>query len=132
MFQALKKIFRTPDVRKKIFFTLFMILVVRLLSNIPIWGINRTYLEQFVESDLGQSLNFFNMISGNSFSSMSLFALGITPYITASIMIQLLSVVIPSLEQLQKDGKSGQDKIQRINYVVAVILSVLEGFLMSW
>lgn len=126
------KALKNKEVRKKILFTLFMILIVRLLSTIPIWGINRDYLEAFVASDLGQSLGFFNMISGNSFSRMSLFALGITPYITASIMIQLLAVVIPSLEQLQKDGKSGQDKIQKINYILAAVLSLFEGFLMSW
>ena len=125
------KALKSKEVKNKILFTLFMILIIRLLSNIPIWGINRDYLEKFIESDMGQALGFFNMISGNSFSSMSIFALGITPYISASIMIQLLDVVFPRLAELQKDGKSGQDKIERINYILALILTTVEGFLMA-
>lgn len=132
MVKTLKQIMKTKEIRNKLVFTLLMIFIIRLLSNIPIWGINRDYLAEFISGEMGQALGFFNMISGNSFSSMSLFALGITPYITASIIIQLLSVVFPALEEMQKDGKSGQDKIEKINYIVAFVLSLVEGFLMAW
>ena len=105
MLQTFRKAFQIDDIRKKILYTLAMIFVVRLGSQLPTPGVNPTYIKQFFESVSGDTFNFFNAFTGGSFETMSIFALSITPYITSSIIIQLLTIAIPKLEEMQKDGE---------------------------
>ena len=103
MFETVRNAFKVKDLRKKIIFTLFILIVVRLGCQIPIPGVNSELIsEWFSQND---SLDFFNQLTGGSFEKMSIFALNITPYITASIILQLLTIAIPRLEELHKDGE---------------------------
>lgn len=114
------------SLKKKIIFTLFILFIIQILSNIPAPGINREVLKTFLDSETSNAFSLFTMFSGNAFSQMSIFVIGITPYISASIVMQLLRVIIPSLEELAKDGKTGQDKYKKITYIVAGILAVIQ------
>ena len=111
MLQTFRKAFQIDDIRKKILYTLAMIFVVRLGSQLPTPGVNPTYIKQFFESVSGDTFNFFNAFTGGSFETMSIFALSITPYITSSIIIQLLTIAIPKLEEMAGEGwRDGKGK----------------------
>ena len=127
MFKNLINAFKIPDVRKKIFFTLLMVVVVRLGCQIPTPGINMEYISLLLSSLNGSAFNFFNVLTGGSLSSMSIFALNISPYITASIIIQLLTIAIPALEEMSKDGEDGKKKINKITRYVTVGLAFLQA-----
>ena len=127
MLQTFRKAFQIDDIRKKILYTLAMIFVVRLGSQLPTPGVNPTYIKQFFESVSGDTFNFFNAFTGGSFETMSIFALSITPYITSSIIIQLLTIAIPKLEEMQKDGEDGRKKIATMTRYVTVILALIES-----
>ncbi len=102
--ETLTKAWKVPDIRKKIIFTFLMLIVFRIGSNIPVPGIDREILNQtFADSGNGL-IDLFNLFSGGSFANMTIFALSITPYITASIIIQLLTIAIPALENVAKEG----------------------------
>lgn len=117
-----------PELRKRVFFTLFMLLVYRMGVQIPTPGINGDALSAFFDQHAGTIFGMFNMFSGGALENFSIFALGIMPYISASIIIQLLTVVVPQLEALAKEGEAGQrKKTQYIRYFT-IILAVIQGF----
>jgi preprotein translocase subunit SecY len=127
-FQALANIFRIPDLRKRLLFTLAMLGVYRIGAHIPTPGINTDVVRQMFDNNQGSALGLFNMFSGGNFRSMTIFALGIMPYITASIILQLLTVVWPYLERLQKEGELGRKKITQYTRYLTVMLSIIQGF----
>ena len=112
MLRTLGRAFRSSDVRPRIFYTLLILVLVRVGSLIPIPGIDNSYFNTIL-SNLGEgSLNFINSFTGGAFSQLSLFALGITPYITASIIMQLLTIAFPRIEEIQREGEDGRKRIQ--------------------
>ena len=102
MFKTVRRAFQIEDIRKKIFYTFMMLVVVRLGSQLPTPGVNPDYIKNFFAQNTGDAFNFFNAFTGGSFEQMSVFALSITPYITSSIIIQLLTIAIPKLEEMQR------------------------------
>ena len=131
MLQTFRKAFQIEDIRKKILYTFAMLFVVRLGSQLPTPGVNPTYIQQFFASQTGDTFNFFNAFTGGSFETMSIFALSITPYITSSIIMQLLTIAIPKLEEMQKDGEDGRKKIATITRYVTVALALVESTAMA-
>lgn len=129
MLQTIRNVWKVKDLRHKILFTVLMLLVVRLGSQIPLPNINRELFSGFFAQ--GDAWDFFNMITGGSMEQMSLFALNITPYITASIIIQLLAVAVPRLEEIRKDGEEGKKKIEKYTRIVAVVLSLVQAIAMA-
>jgi len=120
-----------PDLRKRVFFTLFMLLVYRMGVQIPTPGINGEALTAFFAKNASTLFGMFNMFSGGALEKFSIFALGIMPYISASIIIQLLTVVIPQLETLSKEGESGRRKITQYTRYGTVVLSIIQGFFIA-
>src|SRR5213082_2185861 len=127
MFDKFANIFRIPDLRKRILFTLAMLAVYRIGGHIPIPGINSQMFQQFIEQNRGTLLGFVDLFSGGQFRRMTVFALGIMPYITASIILQLLTVVYEPLAKLQKEGELGRKKITQWTRYLTVILSALQS-----
>src|SRR6266852_1524281 len=128
MFEKLANIFRVPDLRKRVLFTLAMLAVYRLGSHIPTPGINADEFQKFIEQNRGTVLGFVDLFSGGQFRRMTVFALGIMPYITASIILQLLTVVYEPLAKLQKEGELGRKKITQWTRYLTVILSSVQSF----
>lgn len=129
MFETVRNAFKIKDLRKKILFTLFILVVVRIGCQIPIPGVNSSVIAEWF--DQNNSLDFFNQLTGGSFEKMSIFALNITPYITASIILQLLTIAIPRLEELHKDGEEGRKKIAEYTRYLTIGLAVLESVAMA-
>ena len=127
MFETLRNALKVKDIRKRLLFTLVVLVICRLGSQLPIPGIDTDTISQYLNSLLGDSFNLLNSFTGGSFESMSLFALNVIPYITASIIIQLLTIAIPALEELYRDGEDGRKKINNITRFVTLALSVLES-----
>lgn len=128
MFSNLKNIFKVEDLRKKVFFTLLMILVYRFGSALRAPGVDAGAVAQLREAANSQgALGFLNLFSGGAFGSFSIFALGIMPYITASIIMQVLNVVIPKLQEWQEMGAVGQRKITQWTRYVAIAIAILQG-----
>ncbi|HYY80603.1 MAG TPA: preprotein translocase subunit SecY [Actinomycetes bacterium] len=130
MLSAFRNAFKVPDLRGKIFFTVAMIAVYRLGSYLPVPGVDFKAVHDFLNSAGAQNNSAFtliNLFSGGALTQFAVFALGIMPYITSSIIMQLLGVVIPRLEQLQKEGESGRKRIQQITRYVTVGLAVLQS-----
>ena len=127
MFETLRNALKVKDIRKRLLFTLVVLIICRLGSQLPIPGIDTDTISQYLNSLLGDSFNLLNSFTGGSFESMSLFALNVTPYITASIIIQLRTIAIPALEELYRDGEDGRKKINNITRFVTLALSVLES-----
>jgi preprotein translocase subunit SecY len=128
LFEAFTNIFRVPDLRKRLLFALAMLAVYRLGGHIPTPGINITRWEEFFSSNSGSIFGFFDLFAGGNIRRLTVFALGIMPYITASIILQLLTVVVPTLEKLQKEGELGRRKITQWTRYLTIILSVLQSF----
>ncbi|MCW5977005.1 MAG: preprotein translocase subunit SecY [Bryobacteraceae bacterium] len=126
--EAVANVFRIPDLRKRVLFTLAMLAVYRLGGHIPTPGIDAARLEQFFTQNQGTLFGFFDLFSGGMFRRMTIFALGIMPYITASIILQLLTVVIPTLEKLQKEGELGRRKITQWTRYLTIGLSLMQSF----
>ena len=126
MLQTLKNAFKVPELRKKILWTILLVAVFRMGSHIPLPGINSDYLKSLSQS--GGLLGFYDMISGGAFSRSSILALGVMPYINASIIVQLLTVAIPQLEQLSKEGQNGRKKIQNATRYVAFAISFVLAY----
>lgn len=127
MFKTLANAWKTPEVRKRLLYTLLLILIFRLGCYLTVPGVDMTVLSSAMSSTEGIS-GFINLISGGAFSRFSIFAMSITPYITASIVVQLLAMIIPSLERLTKEGgEEGRRKISRYTKIVTIILSVVEA-----
>jgi len=127
-FEAVANMFRIPDLRNRVLFTLGMLAIYRLGAFIPTPGINTARLKDFFEQNQGTLFGFINLFSGGMFESMTIFALGIMPYITASIILQLLTVVIPTLEKLQKEGELGRRKITQWTRYLTIGLSMMQSF----
>jgi preprotein translocase subunit SecY len=128
VFSNLKNIFKVEDLRKKVFFTLAMIMVYRFGAGLRVPGIDASAVAQLREASKSQgALGFLNLFSGGAFGSFSIFALGIMPYITASIIMQVLNVVIPKLQEWQEMGAVGQRKITQWTRYVAVAIALLQG-----
>src|SRR6266849_4887420 len=128
MFEKLANIFRVPDLRKRVLFTLAMLAVYRFGGHIPTPGINADEFQKFIEQNRGTMLGFVDLFSGGQFRRMTIFALGIMPYITASIILQLLTVVYEPLAKLQKEGELGRKKITQWTRYITVILSAVQSF----
>jgi len=131
MFEMLRNAFRIKDIRKKILFTFAMLVIVRLGSQLPIPGVNTQYFTELFAAQTGDAFNFFDAFTGGSFEKMSIFALNISPYITSSIIMQLLTIAIPKLEEMQKEGEDGRKKIATITRFVTVGLALLESIFMT-
>ena len=131
MFETLRNALKVKDIRKRLLFTLVVLVICRLGSQLPIPGIDTDTISQYLNSLLGDSFNLLNSFTGGSFESMSLFALNVTPYITASIIIQLLTIAIPALEEMQRDGEEGRKKMTAITRYVTVGLALFESIAMA-
>jgi preprotein translocase subunit SecY len=128
MFEKLANIFRIPDLRKRVLFTLAMLAIYRLGGHLPTPGVNFLKLEQYFNQNAGSLLGFVDLFSGGNLRRLTLFALGIMPYITASIILQLLTVVYEPLAKLQKEGELGRKKITQWTRYITVILSAVQSF----
>lgn len=131
MFTTLKNAFKIKEIRNKILFTLAMMVVIRFGSQLPVPGTNRDFFALMFASQAGDVFNLFNAFTGGSFSSFSVLALSITPYITSSIIMQLLTIAIPKLEEMQQDGEEGRKKIASITRYVTVALALLQSGAMA-
>ena len=131
MFKTFRNALKIEEIRKKLFYTFLMLIVVRFGSQLPTPGVNPEYVKQFFASQTGDAFNFFNALTGGSFESMSIFALSISPYITSSIIMQLLTIAIPKLEEMQKDGEDGRKKLNKYSRFVTVGLAVIQSTAMS-
>src|SRR6266540_7482592 len=127
MIESIKNIFSIPDLRKRVVFTFLMLAVYRVGGHIPVPGINFQALESFFRQQGGGILGFLDLFSGGNLRRLTVFALGIMPYISASIILQLLTVVIPALERLAKEGEAGKKKITQYTRYLTVILSALQS-----
>ena len=128
MFKTFRNAWKIADLRQKILFSAFIILLYRVGVTIPVPFINTEVLTSYMSMTEGSMLQYLNILSGNAFSQATLFALGISPYITSSIVIQLLAVAIPALERLSKNGEEGQKKLNQITRYVTVGLALLTSF----
>ena len=132
MFKLLRNAFKVEEVRKKLIYTFLMLLVIRFGSVLPIPGVNTSYFADLFKSlSSSDAFGWFNTMTGGSFTDLSVFALSITPYITSSIIMQLLTVAIPKLEELQKDGEEGRKKIAEYTRYVTVVLALIESAAMA-
>jgi len=125
--EALKNMFRIPDLRNRVLFTLALLGVYRIGAHIPTPGINADVLAEMFKQAQGSVLGIFDLFSGGSFRKLTIFALGIMPYITASIILQLMQVVFPYLERLQKEGELGRRKITQYTRYLTIVLSVIQS-----
>ena len=131
MFKTIRNAFKVKELRAKILYTFMMLVVIRFGCQLPIPGIQTTFFADWFAKQTTDVFGFFNAMTGGSFSSMSIFALSITPYITSSIIIQLLTIAIPKLEELQKDGEDGRKKIQEYTRYTTVGLALIESSAMA-
>ena len=127
MFKTISQALKVKEIRGKLIFTLLMLVVFRIGSNIPVPGINRMYLAQMFSGDNMGLFELFNLFSGGSFNNFTIFALSITPYITASIIIQLLTIAFPYFERLAKEGMEGRKKMAQITRYLTVALALVQG-----
>src|SRR5689334_10840721 len=127
MLEKFSNIFRIPDLRKRIFFTLALLAVYRLGGHIPTPGVNADRLQQFFEQNRGSFLGFVDLFSGGQLRRLTIFALGIMPYITASIILQLLTVVYEPLAKLQKEGELGRKKITQWTRYLTIVLAIFQS-----
>ena len=125
--ETLKNIWRIEDLRKRIMYTLGILLVYRLGSYVTLPGIDPTQLSGLKQQTASGVLGLLDMFSGGAFSNASVFALGIMPYISASIVVQLLGIAVPYFQRLQKEGESGRRKINQITRYLTVFILVLQG-----
>jgi preprotein translocase subunit SecY len=126
-FEALANLFRIEDLRKRVMFTLVLLAVYRVGAHIPTPGINTAVLDQLFSQAQGTALGLFDLFSGGNLRRLTIFALGIMPYITASIILQLMQVVFPYLERLQKEGELGRQKITQYTRYLTILLSVIQS-----
>jgi preprotein translocase subunit SecY len=126
MLQTLKNAWKLPDLRKRILFTVFIVFIFRLGNFIVVPNINTDALQDLANSQT--LVGFYDLISGGAFSSFSIFAMGVTPYINASIIMQLMNVIIPKLEQLSKEGQEGRAKIQNYTKYLAVAIGIVQAY----
>ena len=130
MLSALTNIFKITELRQKVLFTLAMFIVFRAGTHIPVPGVNASMIEQLFTS--GNLFGLLDMFSGGALSKFSIFAMSITPYINASIILQLLTVVVPTLERWSKEGEEGRKKISKINRYGTVVLGFIQAIGMAY
>jgi preprotein translocase subunit SecY len=131
MLETLRNAFKIKDIRNRILFTFFMLVVIRIGSELPAPGVDGEVFKEWWESQSTDGFGFFNTITGGSFYNMSVLALNITPYITSSIIMQLLTIAIPKLEEMQRDGEEGRKKIVSITRYLTVGLGLFEAIAMT-
>lgn len=131
MFKTLRDAFKVKEIRMGLLFTFFVLIVIRFGSLIPVPGLNTVAIKEYLESALGDANSFLSSFTGGSFTQMSIFALNVTPYITSSIIIQLLTIAIPALEEMQKDGEDGRKKIAEYTRYLTVGLALFESCAMA-
>lgn len=131
MLKTLTNAFKVKEVRNRLLFTFAMLVVIRFGCQLPVPGVNRDFFSQWFEQQTAGTFGFFDAFTGGSFLRMSVLALNITPYITSSIIMQLLTIAIPKLEEMQKDGEDGRKKIQAITRYVTVGLALIESSAMA-
>ena len=131
MLETFRNIFKIEELRSRILFTLGMLIVFRIGAHVPIPGIDSQALSEFFKSQAGSILAFFDMFSGGALQRLTVFALGIMPYISASIILQLLTAVFPYLERLAKEGEAGRKKITQYTRYGTIVLSIVQGFGMA-
>ena len=131
MFNKLRDALKIKEIRVKLLFTLLMIIIVRIGCQLPVPGVDADQFSSWFDGRFGDSLGFLNIFTGGSFEKMSILALNITPYITSSIIMQLLTIAIPALEEMQKEGGEGRKKIASITRYVTVALAVIEATAMA-
>ena len=131
MLKTLTNAFKVKEVRNRLLFTFAMLVVIRFGCQLPVPGVNRDFFSQWFEQQTAGTFGFFDAFTGGSFLRMSVLALNITPYITSSIIMQLLTIAIPKLEEMQKDGEDGRKKIASITRYVTVGLALIESFAMA-
>ncbi len=131
MANSFQNIGKIPELRKRILFTLAMLAVYRVGIFITVPGVNRVEMSNVISKSTGSFLGMFNMFSGNALENLSIFALGIMPYVSASIVVQLLTVVIPKLDQLNKEGEQGRRKINQITRYGTIGLALVQGFFIA-
>ncbi|MGD0997746.1 MAG: preprotein translocase subunit SecY, partial [Thermoleophilia bacterium] len=127
LWQSLANSWKIPELRKKLLFTAAMLAIYRFGAHVPVPGVNVQALTNFFNSGAGGVLGFLNLFSGGALNKVAVFALGIMPYITASIIMQLLTVVIPKLEELQKEGEQGQKVITQYSRYLTVGLAAVQS-----
>lgn len=131
MLKTLRDAFKIKELRDRIIFTFLMLVVVRIGSLLPVPGADTSYFASFFAKQSGDAFNFFDAFTGGSFSNLSVFALSITPYITSSIIIQILTIAIPKLEEMQKEGEDGRKKLTQITRYLTVALALIESTAMA-
>ena len=131
MFETLKSVFKVKEMRRKLLYLIWMIFVIRIGSQLPVPGVDSDFFKQWFESNTGDAFNFFDAFTGGSFTQMSIFALNSTPYIPSSIIIQLLTIAIAALEEMQRDGEEGRKKLTAITRYVTVGLALFESVAMA-
>ena len=131
MFKTLRNAFKVKDIRNRLIFTFFMLIIIRIGSELPAPGIDGEVFKQWWQSQATDGLGFFNAITGGSFLNMSVFALNITPYITSSIIVQLLTIAIPKLEEMQRDGEEGRKKMVAITRYLTIGLALIQSVAMT-
>lgn len=130
MLENVRNAFKIKEIRDRLFFTLLMLVVVRIGTELPLPGVDGKVFSDWFSNIAGDSFGFFDAITGGSFENMSVFALNITPYITSSIIMQLLTIAIPKLEEMQRDGEDGRKKITAITRYLTVALALVQSIAM--
>ncbi|HAJ73538.1 MAG TPA: preprotein translocase subunit SecY [Lachnospiraceae bacterium] len=130
MFKTLRDAFQVKEIRRRVFYVVFILVIIRLGSQIPVPGVDSTFFANYFANNSNDAYSFLNAFTGGGFSNFSILALSITPYITSSIIVQLLTIAIPQLEELQKDGQDGRDKLTRITRILTVALALMESVAM--
>lgn len=131
MRKTLQNALKIKEIRQRLLYTFFILVVVRIGAHIPIPGVNTSYFADWFASQSGTAFNFFDAMTGGSFTKLSVFALSITPYITSSIIIQLMTIAIPKLEEMQREGEEGRKFITKITRYLTVGLAVVESLAMT-
>lgn len=131
MLNSIQKAFKVKEVRERLLYTFMMLIVIRIGSCLPIPGVDASFLKEFFTNLQNSGMGFVNAITGGSFSNMSLFALSITPYITSSIIMQLMTIAIPKLEEMQKEGEDGRKKIAEYTRYLTVALAMFQSSAMA-
>ena len=131
MLETLRNAFKIKDIRKRIIFTFLMLVVIRIGGQLPIPGVDSEVFANWFASQTADGMGFFDAVTGGSFLNLSIFALNITPYITSSIIMQLLTIAIPKLEEMQRDGEDGRKKIAEITRYLTVALALIEAIAMA-
>ena len=131
MLKTLRNAWKVKEIRQKLIFTFMMLVVIRFGSELPIPGVKTDFFANFFANQSNDAFGFFNAMTGGSFTSLSVFALSITPYITSSIIMQLLTIAIPKLEEMQRDGEDGRKKIAEYTRYLTVGLALIESTAMA-